>query len=44
MSGKVVVLCATLLMSVPIVADDVKSVRAVKLDTETLAGIGLVSQ
>ena len=44
MSGKVVLLCATLLMSVPIVADDVKSVRAVKLEPETLAGIGLVAQ
>jgi len=43
-SGKIVVLCASLLMCVPIVADDAKSIRAVKLDPEVLAGLGLDAQ
>ncbi len=43
MTGKNVgvALCLTMLMSVPVVADETNAVRAVKLDPEKLAGINL---
>ncbi len=39
-----IVLCATLIMSVPVVADEANVVRAVKMDPEKLAGINLPAE
>ncbi len=43
MTGKNVgvALCLTMLMSVPVVADEANAIRAVKMDPEKLAGINL---
>ncbi|MCH7820860.1 MAG: DUF861 domain-containing protein [Proteobacteria bacterium] len=39
-----IALCVALMMSVPVVADDVDAVRAVKMDPEKLAGIDLPAE
>ncbi len=39
-----VALCLTVLMSVPVVADDANAIRAVKMDPEMLAGINLPAE
>ena len=37
-------LCATLFLSVPVMADDAKAIRALKMDPEKLAGINLPAE
>ena len=36
-----IALCATLIMSVPVIADEANIVRAIKMDAEKLAGVNL---
>ena len=46
MTGKNVgvALCLTMLMSVPVAADDANAIKAVKMDPEKLAGINLPAE